>query len=74
MAEKKTKAKAVTSETVSKEKAPVKAAYTKERILKLSKFADRRDLLSVLLEDKKSYTIEEAQKLINGFMGTKEEK
>lgn len=56
MAEKKTKKESGTDN------------FTKEQILKSKKFSERRDILSVLLEDDKSYSLEEAEELIKGFM------
>lgn len=45
-----------------------KTAFTKEQILKSKKYATRKDILVVLLEDSKAYTIEEVDKAINDFM------
>ena len=42
--------------------------FTKEQILKSKKFSERRDILSVLLNDDKTYSLEEAEELIKGFM------
>lgn len=59
MAEKKTENK---PETAKQE--PV---FSKANILTFRKYADRRDLLSVLLEDK-NYTLAEVDRLIDSFM------
>ena len=50
--------------------APVKAeaTYTKEQIAGSKRYANRRDLVSVLLEDGKAYTLAEVDELINKFM------
>ncbi len=44
------------------------AVYSKEALLKSAKYAKRRDLLSVLLEDGKSYTFESVENKIDKFM------
>lgn len=46
--------------------APV--VFHKERVLTFRRYADRRDLLSVLLEDGKEYTFDQIDGLINDFM------
>lgn len=46
--------------------APV--VFPKERVLTFRRYADRRDLLSVLLEDGKEYTFDQIDGLINDFM------
>ena len=46
----------------------VVASFSKEQILSAAKFANRRDLLSVVLEDGKTYTVEDVQKQIDKFM------
>ena len=43
-------------------------AFPKERILTFQRYAKRRDLLSVLLEDGKEYTFDQIDGLINDFM------
>jgi len=50
--------------------APV-AKFSKQQILSAKKYAERRDLLSVLLADDKSYALAEVDKLIDEFL-TKE--
>lgn len=46
--------------------APV--VFSKERVLTFKRYADRRDLLSVLLEDGKEYTHDQIDGLIKDFM------
>ena len=43
-------------------------AFTKQQILSAKKYTDRRDLLSVLLQEDKQYTIAEVDQLIDEFM------
>ena len=47
-------------------KTPV--VFPKERVLTFKRYADRRDLLSVLLEDGKEYTHDQIDGLIKDFM------
>lgn len=42
--------------------------YSKEQILASAKFAGRRDILDVLLEDGKEYTITEVNSVMDGWM------
>ena len=42
--------------------------FPKERALTFKRYADRRDLLSVLLEDGKEYTHDQIDGLIKDFM------
>lgn len=42
--------------------------FTKNTILNSKKYAKRRDLLSVLLKDDRTYTASQIDKLINDFM------
>lgn len=60
------------NETAAKTQAeaPAKtvATYTKEQLAGSSRYATRRDLVSVLLEDGKAYTLAEVDELINKFM------
>lgn len=44
------------------------ASFSKEQILSAAKFANRRDLLSQILEDGKTYTVDGVQKEIDKFM------
>lgn len=56
--------------------AEVKAAptFTKKQFIKSQRFAKHRDLLNVLLEDDKEYTIEEVEKVIKDFFTPKKTK
>ena len=42
-------------------------AFTKGNILTFKRYAKRRDLLSVLLEDGKEYTMEQVDSLLQNF-------
>lgn len=55
---------------VNKEKSGP-ATFTKDHILTFKRFRGRRDLLSVLLEDGKEYTMDQVDSLINEFMKPK---
>lgn len=63
MAEKKTEIKTEMKPETAKQE-PV---FSKAAILGFQKYAGRRDLLSVLLEEK-SYTLAEVDRLVDGFM------
>ena len=56
--------------------AEVKAAptFTKKQFIKSQRFAKRCDLLAVLLEDDKTYTIEEVETIITNFFNPKKTK
>lgn len=56
-----------TAETAETTVAPA-AVYTKQRLLTLGKYRGRRDLLSVLLKEDKTYTLDQVDKLIENFM------
>lgn len=43
-------------------------SYSKEQLLKSKKYAARRDLLGVLLEDEKTYTEAQVARKMNEFM------
>lgn len=43
-------------------------AFSKQQILAAKKYAERRDLLSVMLADDKSYVLAEVDKLIDEFL------
>ena len=45
--------------------APV--VFPKERVLTFKRYADRRDLLSVLLKDGEEYTMEQVDSLLQNF-------
>lgn len=51
------------AETKSRE-----ATFSKVQLLKSKKYFGKADLLNVLLEQEKNYTIKEVDKLIDGFM------
>lgn len=42
-------------------------AFPKERILTFQRYANRRDLLSILLKDGQEYTHDQVQSLIDNF-------
>jgi hypothetical protein len=48
--------------------ATVAAGFSKEQILSAKKYADRRDLLAVLLANDRTYTLAEVDQLIDEFM------
>lgn len=54
-----------------KQTAAVKAAepkFSKKQLLTAARYADRKDLLSAVLEDGKEYTHDEAQLLIDNYL------
>jgi hypothetical protein len=44
------------------------AAHTKEQLLASQKYANRRDVISALLEDGKTYTLNEVEELMNAYL------
>lgn len=44
------------------------AAYTKDQIAASQKYSNRKDLINALLNDDKTYTLDEVDKLIEKFM------
>ena len=44
------------------------ATFTKAQILDSKKYANRRDALSVILNDKENYTLENVDALLDNFM------
>lgn len=42
--------------------------FTKEQLLKAKDFTGLSDVLAVVLEEKQTYTVEQAQKLANDFL------
>lgn len=42
--------------------------FTKEQIFSSARYADKRDLISALLDENIMYTLESVDKLIDGFM------
>lgn len=51
--------------------APAAPVFTKEKLLTFRRYAKRRDLLSVLLKEGRSYTTEEVDSLLETFMTQK---
>ncbi len=45
--------------------------YEAEALIKSKRFADYRDILTVMMDKKKSYSIREAEKLISDFLKRK---
>lgn len=45
-----------------------KIGYSKEQILKSKRYANRKDILTVVLEEDKIYSYEEIEKEIDNFM------
>ena len=43
-------------------------AFSKEQILKMERYANRKDLLSVILKDGKKYTLEQVGKEMAEFL------
>lgn len=56
---------------MEKEEKSKDAIFSKKQILSSANYRDRRDLLSVLLNDDKKYSLKEVDKLIEGFMKRK---
>lgn len=44
------------------------ALFTKKQLISSKKYESNKDALSVILEDDKSYSFEETDKLLNNFM------
>lgn len=42
--------------------------FSKDKLLKSKRFADRRDILNALLKTDKEYTIAEAEEIIKQYM------
>lgn len=60
-----------TEKAQSKRSGPVRfqcPVFPKERILTFQRYANRRDLLSILLKDGQEYTHDQVQNLIDNFM------
>lgn len=51
----------------NKETAKPGQGFSKEQILASAKYSNRRDLLTVLLEDGKSYTTEQVEQVMNDW-------
>ncbi len=56
------------AETTKNGQKKEKAVYAKEQILASKRFRNRSDLLDALLEEGKSYTLEEAEKRIETYL------
>ena len=63
MAKKKTEEKIEIAEVV---KTPV--LYTKAQIYKAKRYMNRKDIITVMLEDDKRYTFDQVDKLIEQFL------
>lgn len=44
------------------------ARHKKERLMASKRYADKRDLISALLDDNKGYTLDETDTLIEGYL------
>ena len=42
--------------------------FSKKQLASAEKFSDKRDMLNALLEEEKSYTADEAEKIISDYM------
>lgn len=51
-----------------KEKGKEVPKFPKSSLLRFDRYASRRDLLGALLEEEKSYTFEEVDKILQKFM------
>lgn len=56
------------SDTVETVEQAVEPVFTKQQLIKSKRFENRRDALNALLDDSKSYTINQAQAAIDKFM------
>jgi len=52
----------------SNDKKTAPAVFSKRQILTFRRYVGRQDLLSVLLEDGKTYTLAQVDSLLQGFM------
>lgn len=57
------------TEQSTEQKAPV--TFSKEQILTFKKFSTRRDLLSVKLDERQRYTMDQVEAMIRDFMTPK---
>lgn len=48
---------------------PEMARYTKSQITESKRFTEKQDILNGLLEDGKTYSIEDVDMIINNFLG-----
>lgn len=44
------------------------SSFTKEQLISSKRYAGKKDVLTVLLSDGKTYTISETDKILNDFM------
>ena len=51
-----------------KETEEIEVAFSKEQILKSSRYVDKRDILTALLEDDKRYKLKEVDTFISDFL------
>ncbi|MDU5417023.1 hypothetical protein [Peptoniphilus harei] len=51
----------------SKDLEVIEEKYTKDAILRAEKLSWNKDVLSILLEDEKEYTLSEVEKIVNDF-------
>ena len=52
----------------SNDKKTAPAVFSKRQLLSFRRYVGRQDLLSVLLEDGKTYTLAQVDSLLQGFM------
>lgn len=64
----KTKAKVTVEAEAVMEPKQAPATFSKSHILTFKRYANRRDLLTQLLEDGKTYTLDQIDSLIQNFM------
>lgn len=57
-----------TKDAPAKAKKAEEPKFTKAHILTMKRYVERRDLLSVLLDDAGQYTHDEVEAIINDFM------
>ncbi len=55
------------AKTKKEDDAKEKPVFTKESLLNSKKYMFQKDLLNILLDEDKEYTLEEVDKKINGF-------
>ena len=55
------------NDTVRVQKTGESVQFTKSQILYAEKYSNRRDLVDALLDENKSYTIEDVDKMIDDF-------
>ena len=60
------------NETAAPVKAAPEAVYTREQVMSSQRYANRRDLVSVLLEDGKQYTLGMSESQVQTLLGAME--